>query len=104
MEKDYLAEYVIGRIHELEKDLTDARRERDGYKHVLDEVQKCAETVFSHLEHNSLSDGSGDQYYKLIVWDKSNKPYAALKHLLWLLGVTDPGEENEEKGDEGDNE
>lgn len=98
MEKDYLAEYVIGRIHELEKELAETRKDRDEYKHVLDEVQKCAKTVFNKLEHNSLSDGSGDQYYKLAVWDKPNRPYAALKHLLWLLGVADPGEENE--GDE----
>ncbi len=100
MEKDYLAEYVVSRIHELEKELAETRKDRDGYKHVLDEVQKCAEAVFSKLEHIPLSDGSDDQYYKMTIWNKPGRPYAALKHLLWLLGVADPGalvKENEEK-------
>lgn len=95
MEKDYLAEYVIGRIHELEAELAKTRRERDGYKSGFAEIRESANAVFSHLEHNSLSDGSGDQYYKLTVWDKPDRHYAALKHLLLLLGVADPGEKNE---------
>lgn len=100
MEKDYLAEYVIGRIYELEAKLAETRKERDKYLGELTWAREDAKAVFNKLEHNTLSDGSGDRYYKLAVWDKPNRPYAALKHLLWLLGVADPGalvKENEEK-------
>ena len=103
MEKDYLAEYVIGRIHELEKDLEKTRKDRDGYKRVLTDVRNSAETVFKHLKHQVYTQEKGQEsrIYSLSIWDTHEKEaYEYLKTLLWLLGVTDPGElvkENEEK-------
>lgn len=96
MEKDYLAEYVIGRIHELEAKLAETRKECDGYFGELIGARESAKVAFSLLEHSTLSVGYNNQYYSLTVWDTCDKEaYEAFKHLLRLLGVTDPGEENE---------
>lgn len=94
MEKDYLAEYVVGRIHELEKELAKTREEQDRYLGELIGAREDAKAVFSLLKHNTLS---GNQYYELTVWDTCDeKAYEALKHLLWLLGVADPAALKEE--------
>ena len=37
-QKNYLEEYIINRIHELEYELQVMRKERDQYKHILSEV------------------------------------------------------------------
>ena len=99
MEKDYLAEYVIGRIRVLEAERAEIREERDWYKSILLDAKESAKAVFEQLEHH-ISTYDGTPYYKLDVWDKPGRPYEALKHLLWLLGVTDPGALEEEKQEE----